>query len=118
MSTEMHKSPDIIAEVTMFTEADTTMLPEGVARTRKIPPIILMCPMRIEGAFFDCCIPLQELDFGMAPGETVRVPILFLSPEKVRPLIHLGSRFFLWTGGLFARGTILEIFPPREKRVQ
>ena len=97
--------PDIIAKV--------SMLPTDQGGKKKsIPPIQFGCPIQLDGEGFDCRLLLDQIGKGLAPGETIIVPIKFLYPELARPRLKLGLRFTLYEIGKIGDGEILEILDP------
>ena len=70
------------------------------------------CPLNLNGDYFDMRIDLSEVGI-VSPGDTVRVPMAFLSPELILPRLRVGSEFTLWEGRTVARGRVTEISPPK-----
>ena len=97
--------PDIIAEVSLLPT-------DQGGKTKSIPPIQFGCPIQLGGKGFDCRLLLDQVGTGLAPGETITVPIKFLYPELARPRLKVGLRFTLHEIGKIGDGEILEILDP------
>ncbi len=67
------------------------------------------CPAKIGEKFFDCRIYLagQTIDPGTIK---MNVPIKFLSPNLVMPILKVGTRFFLWESNIFGEAIVLQIY--------
>lgn len=63
----------------------------------------------IEKKYYHCMLKISHLDKTVYPGSTVVVPISFLQPELILPLLKTGKRFHLWSGGVVAEGVVEEI---------
>lgn len=95
------KNFDIMAKIHFFTTA------EGGRKT----PVFgrhYGCPMDIRGQKFTCRIYLEGID-KIYPGDEVVVPIKFLSPEIVLPLLKKGGWFTLWEAKTVAEGEVIDL---------
>jgi hypothetical protein len=98
----MRTTFDIRAEVHLFPTG-------GGGRKGTTPPRRFGCPAEIEGEFFDCWLLLDEVG-SLSPGSTTVVPIKFLRPDFVLPLLKVGSQFKLMEGHRnIATAKVLEI---------
>ncbi len=69
------------------------------------------CPVGIGSEFFDMRIDLSSTG-SLSPGQTARVPMAFLRPDFVLPLLHVGSEFTLWEGRTIGHGRVIEMYVP------
>jgi hypothetical protein len=69
------------------------------------------CPMIINEEFWDCCLFLNGRQLEL--GETYQVPVAFLSPDVVLPMLSVGKAVKLWDGKDIAEGKVIEL-PERE----
>jgi len=90
---------DIRAQITFLTT-------EEGGRLSPTPANFFNCPMLIKQQCFDSRLQLAEIGF-IAPGDTVEVPIKFLDPDRVLPLLIVGDSFELWEARPIARGKVL-----------
>jgi hypothetical protein len=59
-----------------------------------------------EGELFDCWLFLMD-SAPIAPGDRVTVPVMFLRPHLIKPLLKVGDKFRLKDGlRVVAEGTI------------
>jgi hypothetical protein len=95
--------PDILAEV--------SLLPSNSGgRKGPTPAEWFGCPMQVDGTYFDARIDLSEIG-SLSPGQTVRAPLRFLSPENALPLFSIGKSFALWEGRVIGSATVLAVYP-------
>lgn len=94
--------PDIIAQVHLATTA------EG-GRSNVISAAQFECLFRLNGEDFFCRLLLDQTGQTLAPGETATIPIKFLSPQLVKPLLRVGGKFELRELRVFAYGKVIEI---------
>jgi len=95
--------PEILAEVTFLPT-------HRGGRKGPTRPDFFGCPLRIAKHLFDCRLLLTSVGF-VQPGQTVTVPIKFLSPELVGSHLREGADFELWEAGTIATGRILQVLP-------
>ena len=81
---------DILAEVRLLST-------EHGGRQGPTPTDKFGCPVGIGAEFFDMRIDLSDTG-SLSPGQTARVPMAFLRPDLVLPLLQIGSEFNLWDG--------------------
>lgn len=83
--TKQKISPDIYANIKLYPSSEggrTQPIKDGFG-----------CPAKIGEDFFDCRIHLE--DESIQPGDSRKnIPIKFLSPELVKPLLRTGDTFF------------------------
>jgi hypothetical protein len=94
-------TPNITAQVSLLPSA------EG-GRKGPTPPDVFGCPVGISGEFFDMRIDLSMVG-PLRPGTSAEVPIRFLRPDLVVPLLHPGDTFTLWEGRTIGTGKVLRI---------
>jgi hypothetical protein len=94
-------SPNITAEVHMLATD------EG-GRQGPTPPDMFGCPVGIAGEFFDMRMDLSSVG-ALPPGASAQVPIRFLRPDLVMPLLHPGEVFTLWEGKTVGTGKVVQI---------
>ena len=94
-----NREGDIIAHIVLHNTNDG-------GRSIPTPSHQFRCPLKIEEELFDCALLLQG---SLRPGDEATVPIVFLSPKIVLPLLRVGSRFALWERGEIGVGTVEEI---------
>ncbi|MBA4019535.1 MAG: hypothetical protein C0483_20420 [Pirellula sp.] len=97
----MRFKPDIIAEVQLLSTA------EG-GRQGPTPADAFGCLIKLDQQFFDLRIDLTDIG-SLTPSMSRIVPIAFLSPDIVKPLIHVGSELTFWDGRTIGHGKVLEI---------
>jgi hypothetical protein len=93
-------APQIFAEVTLYATK------QG-GRQGPTPPHWFGCPCKLakdDPHAWDCRILLHGSP--MAPGETRRVGIAFLSPDEALPEILRAGKFFLWEGRIIGEATV------------
>jgi hypothetical protein len=66
------------------------------------------CPLEIESKFYDCRFDLTESG-PLRPGYSTVVPVAFLFPDDVIPLLSQGTRFNLWEGRTIGTGRVISI---------
>lgn len=93
---------DILAEVQLLPT-------EKGGRRVPTPADKFGCPVGIGGEFFDMRIDLSSVG-SLSPGQTARVPMAFLRPDFVLPLLHVGSEFSLWEMRTIGHGRVIEIY--------
>jgi hypothetical protein len=92
---------DILAEVHLLPT-------ENGGRRGPTPADKFGCPVGIGSEFFDMRIDLSGIG-SLSPGQTARVPIKFLRPDFVLPLLRVGSEFTLWEGRTIGHGRVIEM---------
>ena len=70
---------------------------------------IFLVPFLLNGSYYDCVLKLFDVG-PMRPGQTAEIPIVFMCPQRVIPLLKHRSKFELWEGRTIAKGTVTEIF--------
>jgi hypothetical protein len=98
----MKFKPHILAEVYLLPTI-------GGGRRMATPTDVFGCPVRIGTEYFDMRMDLTAIG-SLSPGDIAQVPIRFLWPDYVRPLLCLGSRFTLWDLGTIGHGRVIEIY--------
>jgi len=93
--------PDAIVEIELFATQDG-------GRHSALPLPQYGCPVEISGEYFDCRVDLSEVG-EILPGGKARVPIKFLYPEFVKPLLKFGLQFTLWEGRTIGSGRVVEV---------
>jgi hypothetical protein len=93
---------DILAEVRLLPTGDG-------GRRAPTPTDKFGCPVGIGSEFFDMRIDLSDIG-SLSPGQTARVPMAFLRPDFVLPLLHVGSEFTLWEARTIGHGRVIEIY--------
>lgn len=96
--------PEVIVYVRFLTPA------EG-GWSSPTPSMFLQCPFAVGDEFFECCLLLAEVG-PLSPGESAEVPIKFLRPDLVMPLLSEGTSFKLHAIRTFAVGHVLRVVPP------
>lgn len=66
------------------------------------------CPFSVDGQYFDCLVLTEKQ---IALGEWYTLPVIFLFPELVMPMLTVGKSFKLWEGKDVADGTVKELLP-------
>lgn len=61
-----------------------------------------------EGAYWVCCF-LLPASGPLAPGSQATVPVAFLSPERLLPLLRVGGSCWIWEGRVVAHATIVSL---------
>ena len=92
---------NIIAKVRFFSE-------KKGGRKSPTPKKIFGCPMVIKNNYYDCRLVLNDIG-SIKPGNDIVVPIIFLDPQTVLPIIKKNDKFELWDGGIIAEGKVLKI---------
>jgi hypothetical protein len=67
------------------------------------------CPVGIAGEFFDMRIDLSSIG-SLSPGQMARVPMAFLRPDFLLPLLHVGSEFTLWEMRTIGYGRVIVFY--------
>lgn len=98
----MNFTPHIFAEIRL-------LLTNQGGRKQPTPADEFGCPVRVAGELFDTRMDLRDTG-SLSPGATARVPIRFLRPDFVRPLIQIGSEFTLWEMRMIGHGRVLQIY--------
>ena len=96
----MHGKPDIIAKIYFYKTE------EGGIKNCLSGNI--RYPSEINGEKFDCGFNVEE-HRSITPGDTIIVPISFLSPQIVMPMLKIGSKFKLWNTRFIADCIVEEI---------
>lgn len=65
--------------------------------------------MEYGGGLWDCRLLLGTVG-AISPGQTVSVPIKFVSPKHVRPPLQVGDTFRLRGSRVIAEGTLAAIY--------
>jgi hypothetical protein len=99
----MHAKPDIIAKIYFYKT-------EEGGRKGPVSVELFHCPSEINGEKFDCGLEIGK-NRTVAPGDTITVPVYFLSPKIVRPMLTARSQFKLWDGRFIADCVVEEIIP-------
>ena len=99
----MRGKPDITAKIYFYKKED------GGPKNRLVEKI--HCPSEINGEKFDCFVEIGK-NKSVVAGDTIIVPVSFLSPKIVLPMLKVGSKFKLWDNKRFiADCTVEEIIP-------
>ena len=93
---------DILAEVHLLPT-------QNGGRSRPTPADKFGCPVGIGSEFFDMRIDLSSTG-SLSPGQTARLPMAFLRPDFVLPLLHVGSEFTLWEARTIGHGRVIEMY--------
>ena len=94
--------PEILARVTFYET-------RAGGRTSPTPHEFFGCIFKMDEKMNDCRLLLQDIG-SVEPGQTVDVPIKFLSPDLLGGRLVVGKKFQLWDGGIVALGEILKVF--------
>jgi len=94
-------------EPTSLPEVSLLPTSEG-GRKGPTPPDMFGCPVSVAGELFDMRMDLTAVG-ALRPGRSAEVPIRFLRPDLVMPLLHLGDAFTLWEGKTIGTGKVLKI---------
>ncbi len=90
--------------------ADVRLLPtETGGRRGPTPADEFGCPIGVGTEFFDMRIDLSSTG-SLSPGQSARVPMAFLRPDFVLPLLQVGSEFTLWEGKTIGHGRVVEMY--------
>lgn len=73
-----------------------------------MPPDVFGCPIGFAGVFFDMRMDLRVVG-PLHPGMSAKVPIRFLRPDLIMPLLHQDDTFTLWEGRTIGSGRVLQI---------
>ena len=94
--------PDIIADITLYPTD------EGGRRTA-IQGDWYSCPCLTTPSSFEEGRDCRILLYGqiVAPGETARLGVAFLSGEEAAARIRAARQFFLWEGGIIGEGRVV-----------
>lgn len=68
------------------------------------------CLIAIGDEYFDCRILLDSVG-SLSPGQTATVPIRFLRPELVMPLLSQSNKFLIWDGRVVGSGEVEKVLP-------
>jgi hypothetical protein len=93
--------PDAIVEVELLATEDG-------GRNGPTPSDKFGCPLEIGSKFYDCRFDLTESG-PLRPGHSSVVPVAFLFPEDVIPLLSQGTTFNLWEGRTIGSGRVISI---------
>jgi hypothetical protein len=95
-------SPQLIADVTLYAS-------ERGGRKEPTPADWFGCPCMVskDRDAWDCRILLQGIP--LAPGETRRVGMVFLSHNEAIADLRQAAKFYLWEGRFIGEGTIVEV---------
>src|SRR5262245_29151867 len=94
--------PDAIVEIELLAT-------ENGGRQSSLPTPQFGCPVGIAGEYFDCRVDLTEVG-KISPGGKATVPMAFLFPEFVKPLLAPGVQFTLWEGRTIGHGRVIKVF--------
>lgn len=92
---------DAIVDVKMFATTNG-------GRNGPTPPDKFGCPLEIEGKYYDCRFDLTASG-PLRPGHSAVVPVAFLFPEDVIPLLSRETKFNLWEGRAIGSGRVVSI---------
>lgn len=81
---------------------------EDGGRSGATPSDKFGCPLEIGSKFYDCRFDLTASG-PLRPGHSSVVPVAFLFPEDVIPLLSEGTTFKLWEGRTIGTGRIISI---------
>ena len=95
-------TPDALATIHFFPT-------EEGGRCEATPANYFGTILEYEGEFWDCRLLLEDVG-SISPGQTVTVPIRFLSPGVIKPLLRVGGRFRVREMRTIADGTIERIY--------
>ncbi|WP_143309633.1 hypothetical protein [Candidatus Entotheonella palauensis] len=94
----------------------TFLRTEEGGRSQPIPVMNVGCPVYIEGVpelsehAYDCRLLISKLGKPISPGDVMdQLSIAFLSPDKVIPYLHKGTRLTLWEGKTIACGEVVSL---------
>jgi len=94
-------TPDVIAKIKLYgTDAG--------GRYGPLPSDQFGCLVEINGEYFDCHLMSEGIG-SLRPGQTEVVPIKFLRPDLVCPLLRISQDFRLWDGKAVGNGEVQEI---------
>lgn len=91
---------DVIIEVRFKTTA------EG-GRRGNVVGSYYGCPLFVGGEAFDCRLPLDEGVLHL--GRTYRLPVKFMNPDLVLPMLSPGVPITLWEGKEIAVGKVIRV---------
>lgn len=94
-------APQLVAEITLYAT-------ERGGRQGPTPPDWFGCLCQLargDSQGWDCRLSLHGSP--MAPGETRRVELTFLSVDQAVPAILETGRFFLWEGRIIGEGKVV-----------
>ncbi len=94
---------DVLADIHLFAAK------EG-GRYSATPPQFLACQFEFESQSFDCRLLLEEVG-SLQPGSTARIPIRFLHPALIKPIVNVGDVFGLRDYRRIGEGRIAAIWP-------
>jgi len=94
-------TPDIIAKITLYQM-------ESGGRGGPTPSDQFGCLVEVNGEYFDCRIVLDRVG-ALSPGQTAAVPIRFLRPDLVLPLLETCRNFRLWDRRVIGHGEVEQI---------
>lgn len=99
---------DVLADIHLFAAK------EG-GRYSATPPQFLACLFEFAGQSCDCRLLLEEVG-SLQPGATVRIPIRFLHPALVKPMVNVGDVFGLRENRRIGEGRIAAIWPDQPSK--
>jgi hypothetical protein len=99
-------TPDVIAKIKLY-ETDVG------GRCEPTPSDQFGCLVEINGEYFDCRLMLESIG-SLRPGQIAIVPIKFLRPDLVCPLLRISQDFRLWDGKTVGNGEVQEIVAQAE----
>jgi len=95
-------NPDILADIQLYRTEDG-------GRQGPTPPDKFGCLLEINDKYYDCRLLLEGIG-ALSPGQSVTVPIKFLSPEVVIEQLKFVPQFHLWDGKRIADGKVKEMY--------
>ena len=94
--------PDIIAKICLYTKEEGGSFKTPIS-------VQLRTTFVYEGHYSDCAILLDQIGISLNTGEHTEVPIKFLTPWLIKPLLQPGSKFKLWAGQNVGEGEVEKI---------
>lgn len=95
--------PDILADIEFFPT-------DKAGRKMQTPPNMFMCTVVINKKNWDTRLLLEKIG-SIKPRELKKdVPIKFLSPDIVVPMLKVGSEFPIRDGAVIGKGYVTMIF--------
>ena len=94
--------PELIADVTLYAS-------DGGGRKGPTSSEWYGCPCMVSKdrlVGWDCRILLRGTP--LSPGETRRLGMVFLSPDKAVPILREARKFYLWEGGFVGEAVVIE----------
>lgn len=95
-------NPDIVAKVKFYSA-------ENGGKENSISMKVFPCIFVFEDKNYECRLLLDQVGT-VSPGDIKEIPIVFLCPENVIPLLKKGCAFYLRDGAIIASGEVAELF--------